>query len=188
MAKIDSLVVVGSTCSGKTGLVHNLRDIYGGQLVIPLRYITRPKRKNDNLTENRPVTLDKFHELVTEGKVDVWWQRPMEGDRVEFYGFETVDLPEKLRIYSANNAIVRDKNAKLDKLGRYKILAIKAVHSVRAERLSKRSPDLTTAEVEYRLGDDGIDVIKKADYVIDNSGITLEEVSRLSKRIVDSLL
>jgi ribose 1,5-bisphosphokinase PhnN len=165
-----------------------LRDHYRDGLAIPLRYITRPKRKNDDLVENQPVALNAFQDFIKQGRIDVWWQRPMEGSRVEHYGFAAVSRPEKLKIYSANNAIVRDKNAKLEKLGNYKILAMKAEHAVRADRLSKRSPDLSPAEIEYRLGDDASDVIQKADYVIDNSNITLKQAELLSQEIIDSLI
>ncbi len=188
MPKIDSLIIVGSTCSGKTGLVQGLRDFYGKRLTIPLRYITRPERKNDNLIENQPISKEEFNSLVKSGAIDVGWSRPMEGNRVESYGFETVHEKGKLKIYSANNAIIRDKEANLKDIGVYKVLAIKASHQARVERLSKRSPDLRQEEVEYRLGDDGSDVIKKADYVIDNSDISLEEMHRQAREIIDSLL
>lgn len=188
MAKINSLIIVGSTCSGKTGMVRKLRDFYGDRVIIPLRYITRPKRKNDDLVENCPIPLEEFHNLVKNGKIDVWWKRPMEGRRVENYGFKASAPSEKLRIYSANNAIMRDTGAHLEALGEYKVLAIKADHEVRVERLSKRSPDLGIKEVEYRLGDDGSDVIEKADFVIDNTHISMEEVESQAQKIVSSLI
>lgn len=189
MAKIDSLIVVGSTCSGKTGLVRSLRDIYGERLIIPLRYITRPQRQNDDLVENRPVPNEVFQDLLDKSLIDVWWKRAMEGNRVELYGFETVENPKnKLRIYSANNDILRDEQAYLENIGSYKVLAIKADHKVRARRLQERSPDLSLEEVEYRLGDDGLDVSEKADFVIDNSNISLEEMHRQALSLIDSLL
>lgn len=188
MPELDSLVIVGSTCSGKTGLVRSLRDFYGDKLAIPLRYITRPRRKNDDLVENKPVFLEEFQSLVKKGLIDVWWERQMEGDRIEYYGFERVISVGRLRIYSANNAIVRDPNAKLEKLGKFKILAIKADHPVRVERLSLRSPDLSPKEIEYRLGDDGLDAIEKADFVIDNTSISIEEVNKRAQEIVSLLL
>lgn len=189
MSKIDSLIVVGSTCSGKTGLVRALRDFYGDRLIIPLRYITRPQRQNDDLVENRPVPNEVFQDLLDKKLIDVWWKRSMEGDRVELYGFATAENPKnKLRIYSANNDFLRDEQAHLENIGNYKVLAIKADHKIRAERLHKRSPDLRMEEVEYRLGDDGIDVIEKADFVIDNSYISIEEACRQSREIIDSFL
>lgn len=189
MPKIDSLIIVGSTCSGKTSLVRSLREIYKEDLIIPLRYITRPQRKNDDLVENQPVPTEVFQGLIADNKIDVWWKRPMEGDRIELYGFETVTNPEnKLRIYSANNAILRDKEAHIKNVGAYKVLAIKADHKARVKRLYKRSPDLKPEEVEYRLGDDGSDVINMADYVIDNSEVTLEEIFQQTKEIIDSII
>jgi ribose 1,5-bisphosphokinase PhnN len=189
LPKIDSLIIVGSTCSGKTSLVRSLREFYKEELIIPLRYITRPQRKNDDLVENQPVPTEVFQGLIADNKIDVWWKRPMEGDRIELYGFETVTNPEnKLRIYSANNAILRDKEAHIKNVGTYKVLAIKADHKARAKRLHKRSPDLKPEEVEYRLGDDGSDVINMADYVIDNSEVTLEEIFQQTKEIIDSII
>jgi guanylate kinase len=97
LPKIDSLVVVGSTCSGKTGMVRSLRDHYGDNLAIPLRYITRPRRKNDDLVENHPIPLTEFQNLIDQSRIDVWWQRPMEGSRIEHYGFAAVSTPQKTK-------------------------------------------------------------------------------------------
>lgn len=189
MSKIDSLIVVGSTCCGKTSIVRGLREFYGKKIIIPLRYITRPQRANDDLVENQPVPMKKFQELLRNYEIDVWWKRPMEGDRVELYGFETVKNPEnKFRVYSANNAILRDKEAHLKNIGTYKVLAIKADHNVRVARLHKRSPDLSQKEVEYRLSDNGIDVIEKADFVIDNSYAPIQEVHKEIQTIINNLI
>ena len=75
-------------------------------VVIPMRYITRPQRLGDDLIENRYLSPLEFQEQVKEGKIPICWTRKMEGDRVEHYGFEKTD-PQKLALYSANNDFCR---------------------------------------------------------------------------------
>ncbi len=54
LGRIDSVAVVGSTCSGKSTIADAIRQAVAlkGLVHVPMRYITRPKRKQDNTIEN----------------------------------------------------------------------------------------------------------------------------------------
>ena len=72
---------------------------------IPKRVITRPPRLHDNLVENSFVgSREEFDAKVQDGSITTRWERKMEGDRIEKYGFEKSE-DGHIPIFSANNAI-----------------------------------------------------------------------------------
>src|ERR1700722_3442378 len=110
MKRYESLVVVGSSGTGKTTAVNGLRiPQYADRLVIPHRYITRPQRAGDDLTENSHLSHRAFELNARAGIFSPHWQRILEDERVERYGFDTVAPKDtRLKVYSANNAFLRD--------------------------------------------------------------------------------
>lgn len=114
MKKYDSLIIVGSSGSGKTTLVNGLRTSkFASKIVIPARYITRPARQGDDTVENRHVSREAFTAGVHDGVISPHWSRTLDGSRVEQYGFDKVD-DNRLRVYSANNAFLRDRNLSVE--------------------------------------------------------------------------
>lgn len=63
--RFDSVVIVGSSGTGKTTLVNGLRTLaYSQNLAIPRRYITRPRREG--------TTLSRTIILTTVNLMRVW--------------------------------------------------------------------------------------------------------------------
>lgn len=161
MPDIESLVVIGSSGSGKTTLVNGLRDErFETRVVIPERRITRPKRAGDDLVENDHTTQIDFKEGIGS-IIDPYWSRELEPERIEQYGFVPPDKNDpRLRIYSANNAFMRDRNPSVERvLLRGLVVVVTAERDTRKQRLADRSPDLSDAERAIRLDDDGGDII-----------------------------
>ena len=86
-AKIESVIVMGESGTGKTTLVNALRVALetdaslDDRLTIPKRIITRPRRKNDDLIENMFVTPRRFDDLIARGAVSLHWERELEGTK-----------------------------------------------------------------------------------------------------------
>ena len=118
MKKINSIIIVGSSGSGKTTLVNGLRTKkYADKVVVPRRYITRPQRQGDDLIENIHITKEEFEQKLKAGEIDPAWTRELENGRLEQYGFVPIEPGDnRLRIYSGNNAFLRDINSSVQKI------------------------------------------------------------------------
>ncbi len=194
-SQIDSVVIVGSTCAGKSVIVDAIRQSYlamQGIIQIPKRYITRAQRGNDNIVENAFVTTDEFQAKVERGDIGLHWVRKMEGDRKELYGFHQ-PTQDVLPVYSGNNALYNNPDSVRPEgiLRNSLMVGIYAPDDVRRDRLVSRSPDLLRDrpdEVEYRLGDSSENMLPHIDVLVNNYGqneqVTKSEVMRLVERIV----
>jgi ribose 1,5-bisphosphokinase PhnN len=188
MQKTVSLIVVGSSGNGKTTLVNGLRP-YDSQFTFPKRYITRPQRKGDDLIENKHVRPEKFDALLEAREVDIAWHRPLGKTRVERYGFEPVGKDgDKIVVYSGNNALLRDENAILpaNLLKDSLVILVKAPDAVRRERMFARSPDISREEMAVRIADNGLDLVPKADLVIDTDTLGPQQVIKLVLAFIGS--
>jgi len=177
MKAIESVVIVGSSATGKSTLVDSLRKPeYDDRVVIPNRYITRPPRLNDNTSENTHISHAQFQDGVERGVIVPYWMRPMGESRRERYGFNIVaDNDDRLRIYSANNAFLRHPNdSTRSVLETGLVVVVAAQTAVRDRRLNERSPDMGEAERALRLDDDGADIPDTHDRVeiINTTGMT----------------
>jgi ribose 1,5-bisphosphokinase PhnN len=126
-----AIVIVGSTCSGKTTLVQAIRDAALDGVDIPRRYVTRVPRPGD--------IADEASLLTAETEYFIHWTRTLAG-QTERYAFAP-PVPGKLAVYSANNAIldnVQPAGALADAL----VIGVDAPADVRAQRLHVRSPEL----------------------------------------------
>lgn len=194
MKSFESVVVVGSSCSGKTTLVNGLRtEEYQDKLTIPQRYITRPIRHNDDLTENLPIGKENFKERANTGRINPHWERILDGGRRERYGFAAVaPEDERLRIYSANNAFLRDRSPSVTKvLDSGLVIFVMATTESRDTRLDERSPDMLKPERFLRLEDRGVDILHAADVeieVIDTTHLSPTEGQLALQSIVDELV
>lgn len=193
MRNFESIVIVGSSGSGKTTLVNGIRGCdYESRLVIPRRHITRPEREGDDLDENIHTNKEEFARKVGVGLIYPYWSRLLDEGRVEQYGFDAVELDdERLRVYSANNAFMRDRNpSAVSVLG--KSLVVVAISNLesRAARLGVRSPDIAETERAVRLGDDGADVLEAdlAINVVNTTSLAPSEGQLAMRRIVDEIL
>lgn len=194
LTPLDGVVFVGSSCAGKSVIVDGMRQStqlaeMGG--VVPIRYISRPRRLRDSTTENRHVTMDEFEANVQSGEIAVHWVRKMERDRQERYGFTKVNDGE-FPIYSGNNAFFNNPES-IRPSGlhtRLLVVGVYAPDSVREERLCERSPNLLHQrpdEVLYRLGDSSANILPHVDVVVHNYGeyenIVVADVLELVSRI-----
>lgn len=181
LGPIESVVIVGPTCVGKSTLVAAVRgsELYAsGAVDVPVRFITRLPRAGDDLVENVHVTDDELAARVAAGDVGLRWTRRMEGGRTIRYGFAR-PRPGALPVFSANNAILSADAELMPASGLDHALRI-AVHApseLRAQRLRTRSPDLWAhpGEVTHRLAeaDEG-----NVHVVIENHG-ELEPIAKL---------
>ena len=187
-----SLIVVGSSGSGKTTLVNGLRTPeFEDKVIIPHRYITRTQRLGDDLVENSHIDHATFQSQVAAGLIDPHWERLLDGGRIERYGFDTVDEDERLRVYSANNAFLRDINPSVARTLRDGMVVVAmAAQEARDTRLGDRSPDMSDAERAIRLEDSGTDVLgaSVAVEVIDTTNLSPEQGQIALRAIVNTLV
>jgi ribose 1,5-bisphosphokinase PhnN len=191
----EALLVVGSSGSGKSSLIRSLRNPeYLASLAIPVRYTTRPpRRNNEDYSENMFVSHDTFAQKAMEGKIYPYWRRQLAGMPSTHYGFASTNQRlgrERFKIYSANNALLRDKNCTVQEvLGKSLVLMVTADRAVREERLLERSRDMSATERDARL-DDVLDLPSdlEAVEVIDTTEATEADSQRQFKSLVDSLL
>ena len=174
--KTKLIIVTGSSCSGKTTFVNRIRESIklNDEIAIPKRYITRPKRLGDDNLENNHVSHGEFADLIKNSFINFYWPRKLKskGDEPEMYGFNIEE--NKINILSANNDCFRfitRNSQQFRHLNNYEYVRFIHIHSdveTRAERINKRSPDLSDEEVGIRISDDGMDVYGSADLVIKN--------------------
>lgn len=193
MKNFESIVVVGSSGAGKTTLVNGLRGRdYESKLIIPRRHITRPEREGDDLGENIHTNKEEFARKVGAGIINPYWSRLLDEGRIEQYGFDAVGSDdERLRVYSANNAFMRDRNPSVMSVLE-KSLVVVALSNLesRAARLEVRSPDIAETERVVRLGDDGEDVFATdlTIKVINTTSLAPSEGQWAMREIVDEIL
>lgn len=191
---------IGSSASGKTHTINSLREFASQNgIQIPPRYITRPKRLNEDPTENKNISKEDFSELTPlfythdpdaygswkrdqyESEHLINWSRKMEGDREEQYGFEKQPyyLKDSLQILSANNDFARHDvvSNRKDAI----VIGVYTPDKIRAERIKLRSPDLSPDEINYRLGDSSENILPLSDIVIKNYGEFSDNSEELKK-------
>jgi guanylate kinase len=136
---IDSIIIIGSSWCGKTTIRNIFDRNKSDTFSLPKRVVTREQRPNDNLEENE-FTSDLFSlkKRVKEGYI---WKRDL-GEKIEYYGFEE-PKENTVPIYSANNALIREKDSligepKEQSIQNALILLVYAPDRERLERNRKR--------------------------------------------------
>lgn len=191
---VDSILVVGSTCAGKSTLVRALREapVFGrGAIDLPVRYVTREPRIGDLAAETRHVSPLEFDAMAARGELAVRWIRPMEAGREERYGF-AVPRAGSFPVFSANNAIVSSAASVLPAgvLDRSLIVEVFAPVAVRRARLEERSPDLCAKKPEeaaHRLAEDSRAIRAAVHLVIENHGEHEEAAADALVRLAGAL-
>jgi ribose 1,5-bisphosphokinase PhnN len=173
---VRSLIVVGSSGTGKTTIVDGLRSgRFADHVVVPRRFVTRRRRVEEGDAENLHLNNARFEDLLRRGSVFPEWERTLEHGRRERYGFEAVRPDEeRLRVYSANNAFLRDRNPTVERvLAESIVVVVRADPERRRERMSAKQ--MSHAEREARLADDGADLARVAGVrVIDTTALLPE--------------
>lgn len=181
----DYLIIIGSSGSGKTTAVNSIRDRQ--DVEVPMRYITRPSRLNDDTGENSYVSQDEFEAMVKVGKISIHWRRELDGGRIERYGFAR-SVRNKKTVLSANNALLRDKNQTIEELLKSsRVVFMYAPEVIRKDRIRRRSPDMKNNEFKKRIEDDGSDVAKLSDYKIDTNENDIQKVSKMLQDILEDM-
>jgi ribose 1,5-bisphosphokinase PhnN len=175
--RVDAVVIVGASGTGKTTLVDVIRDARLPDVDVPTRYVTRPPRGGDTV-ESVHVTSEQFDDHVRARTIGIHWVRALEAGRVIRYGFRPA-RPGALPMYSANNAIC---SAAADlhpgaALAHALLVGVVAPDALRAQRIRRRSPDLSPPEVAFRLADRADAIEPHVHLVVDNHG-ELEAVAR----------
>lgn len=156
---IDRIVLVGSTCVGKSTLEQAIRaaslehPLLRGKISVPQRVATRPQRSDDG--DMYFCTPDKFHKMVLSDELGLHGVKIMEGGRQEPYGY-LKPTEGTLPIFFANNQTLRHRvSVRPDGiLADALIILIYAPDQIRAARLRERSPELFEErpdEVAFRL-------------------------------------
>lgn len=166
-ARVDAIVLVGSTCAGKTTLANAIRSAALAGVGVPRRFVTRAPRPDDVAAEAVYVTPAELDAAITTGDVTLHWSRTLEAGHVERYGFAT-SSPGALPIYSANNAICATAD-----LAHALVVGVFAPDALRERRLRRRSPALCAErpdEVRARLAERADAFRPHAHIVIENHG------------------
>ncbi len=160
---ISGILVIGSSGSGKTTLLNTVRSECS-HVTFPKRYITRPKRANEDHEENIHISISEFERMVANKEIEFFWIREMEEGRREYYGFEKTE--EGFSIFSGNNATLSSPFVEENK--KLLIIGVIAPDAVRTTRLATRSPDLSPDERTYRITDPHREALKKAHILVSN--------------------
>lgn len=195
LREINSLIIIGSSWSGKTTVRNILADVASENFDFPKRVITREQRPNDNLEENEfAVDLDDLKSKVGSGII---WQRDL-GEKIEYYGFK---MPEEnhLPVYSGNNALVRERNSLVQEPGKNLVdnslvILIYAPDGERVIRNQKREGeylDDKPKQKEIRASDRAISMYPEAHILVKNydsqdKNIQRDDLKNLLQ-IIDSL-
>lgn len=172
-ARVEAIVIVGSTCVGKTTLVDAVRRAARPGVDVPLRWVTRPARADDLAAETRSARPAELDAAIAGGAIALHWSRTFGGGRVERYAF-AVPAPGALPVYSANNAIYVAGNVQpADALVHALLVGVYAPDDLRERRLRARSPALCRDdpdEVRARLAEAASTMLPHVHAVIDNHG------------------
>jgi ribose 1,5-bisphosphokinase PhnN len=188
---IGSLVVVGSSGAGKSTLVNGVRaTAYGAHVVTPTRFVTRHERREEDGRENSHLDRSRFHLLQRAGRISPCWERTLEHGRRIHYGFESIDANDRrLRVYSANNAFLRNGTPSVLQVLHTAVVVLVTAHADgRLARLAQK--EMSAAERDVRLADAGHDLLDHAatTHVIDTTDLTPAEGQSALCAIVDELL
>jgi hypothetical protein len=165
LTTISSLVILGSSATGKTGLYYSILNSEKCQdagVMITKRLVTRPKRKNQP-DETQHVTKKEFLDKAERNEIDVWWMRSMEGNRKELYGFKNAE-GAKVSVYLGNNGFFRNAESVTphELLKHALVIGTYAPDDLREERLIKKLPEVyknNPEEIKFRLGEKGADIL-----------------------------
>ncbi len=195
---IRSIVVVGSSNSGKTTIVNYIREMlnnhpaFSQAFDIPKRVITRPQRKNDDLEEN--IFASTSEDFTRETERGIAWERDMGAGRTERYGFVKSD-PNKIPIYSANNALLKNRDSIVSSdpsfLDHSLVILVSAPDDARAKRLEKRSPDIVKdkpEEAKMRMEDSAMNQYPNCHVVVHNPEGAQAEVKKILAFVLENIL
>ena len=170
--RIDAIVIVGSTCSGKTTLAEEIRRSALPGVEVPRRFVTRRPRADDNPDEAGYASADQLDADIAAGAIGVHWSRMIAGRTVR-YAFAATSRG-MLPVYSANTAICIAGNVRPpDALEHACLVGVFAPDPVRAARLRARSPELWRDhpdEAHARLAECADTMLSHVHVVIENHG------------------
>lgn len=151
MARFESLVVVGPLGGGKSTAVEILRGTgYAHSVVLPLRRSTTLNREGiDDPNENLPMERGMMEEGIAQRLLYPYWEQPTDiGKKPNLWAFvPPAEDDDRLPIYSANNAMLRDDNPSVQKvLDNALLVVVTASREVRRERLIQRFGDAGMVE------------------------------------------
>jgi guanylate kinase len=171
LKQIDSIIIIGSSWTGKTTVRNMFSEIRNDDISFPKRVVTREQRPGDNLDENEfAEDLDDLKSKVNGGII---WKRDL-GESSEYYGFKKAE-EDSLPIYSGNNVLVRSRRELIqgssDVIDNSLILLTYAPDDERGARNIKREGDYLEAkplEKEIRASDRAVSMYPEAHIVVKN--------------------
>lgn len=174
LKEINAIIIIGSSWVGKTTIRNILYNLSTDDPLysFPKRVITRDQRPNDNLDENDFAT--SFHNLKEKVGKGIIWERDL-GETKEYYGFQ-YPLENTIPIYSANNALLRQKdsliqNISSDYFDKALIVVVYAPDEERLDRNNKREGsylDDKPLQKLTRLSDSSESMYNQAHIIVHN--------------------
>lgn len=168
----SGVCIVGASGSGKSTAVAMLRAMVGDTVDLPLRYVTRPARSDDDPRENLSLIHSQFEEKWTAGEIFCRWEKPIPGAGTVHYGFAT---PKRANVLLSGNSDLLTGASTVrptDALAFMKYVLLTCEPNTRMNRIASRDPKLRKGSAEWRkrAQDDTTTLVPLCDVVIDTTG------------------
>jgi ribose 1,5-bisphosphokinase PhnN len=195
LSTISSIVIIGSTCTGKSTMVNVLRESQlanDKKIIIPRRYVTREARPDDDPRENIYLTNQELEDLQSRDEIGINWKKPTKNGEFEYRAFEKV-TSKALPVYFGNIEIFHNKDSikPTGALDNALYIAVYAPDSVRQERLLQRSPELVAEkpdEVARRLKENVDSILPFVQLQINNYGQAQQFAKQELLKFVETLI
>lgn len=147
------IFLTGASGSGKSALWKELRAQLSENVDFPARLISRPVRKDDDLSENKHLPIELFELRFNEKSIEFFWPKFLP-ERTEYYGFDF--NKNKTVIYGCNNEFllnVAHLKSHSDLFENGLIIQITCDLEIRKMRLAERytNQTISSEEISYRV-------------------------------------
>lgn len=177
------IFIIGASGSGKSTIWHEIYSLKLKNTSLPVRYISRPLRLDDDIIENKNIELDNFEYLFRAKVLEFYWAKYLP-EKTELYGFPY--CPDDVVIYGCNNEFIFNSASLILQsdifINSVKVL-VTCSEDERLRRLLNRytNSNVTKSEYQYRVEiiDKETEIKNKSDLLFINEGDIKSNVNEL---------